>query len=226
MTSFAHARSTVELRPRLRGWLHLWAFVVSIASGVTLVVLAAFVGPRAAVGTAIYAVTVSGLFGVSALYHRRAWGLRGRAVMKRLDHSMIFLFIAGTYTPFALLTMSPDLGAVILAVVWAGALGGILVRQAWIRAPRWVTVPPYIALGWVAAFVLPQLLQHAGVASLTLLLAGGVMYTLGAVVYATKRPNPSPAVFGYHEVFHACTIVAALCHYVAVWMAVYSGPVH
>ncbi|MGI9092901.1 MAG: PAQR family membrane homeostasis protein TrhA [Mycobacteriales bacterium] len=215
-----------DLRPRLRGWLHFWAFVVSIGAGVALVTLAAIVGTRAAVGTAVYAVTVSGLFGVSALYHRREWGGRGRALMKRLDHSMIFVFIAGTYTPFALLGMPRALGEVILTVVWAGALSGIVIRQAWIRAPRWVTVPPYIALGWVAIFVLPQLLRHVGVASFVLLLAGGVVYTLGAIVYATRRPDPAPDTFGYHEVFHACTILAATCHYVAVFMAVYSSPLH
>ncbi len=211
-------------RPRLRGSLHYWAFLVSFGTGGALIGLAARHGSRAAIGTAVYAVTVSLVFGTSALYHRRMWAERGRAVMKRLDHSMIFVFIAGTYTPFALLTLPKTTGAVILAVVWGGAGMGILMRQAWITAPPWAIAPLYIALGWVAIFVLPALLRHAGAVSLTLLLVGGVIYTIGAVVYATRRPDPWPATFGYHEVFHLCTIIAATCHYVAVWLAVYGVP--
>lgn len=205
----------------MRGRLHFWAFIASFATGPTLVALAAQQGTKAALGTAIYALTVSGLFGVSALYHRRAWAERGHSVMKRLDHSMIFVFIAGTYTPFAMLALPQRAGSIVLAVVWGGALAGILIKQAWLGAPRWITIPPYIALGWVAIFVLPELLMHAGVASLVLLLAGGVVYSLGAIVYATKWPEPAPNVFGHHEVFHLCTIVAATLHYVAVWLTVY-----
>lgn len=210
------------IKPRFRGWLHFWAFVCSGATGATLIALSALVGTRAVVGTSIYALTVSLLFGTSALYHRRTWAERGRGVMKRLDHSMIFVFIAGTYTPFALLVMPHRLGMTILITVWSGAAVGIALKQAWLRAPRWVSVPPYLALGWVAVFVLPALLRQAGVASLTLLLIGGLIYTFGAVVYGTRRPDPWPRTFGYHEVFHLCTIVAALCHYIAVWFAVYS----
>ncbi len=146
--------------------------------------------------------------------------------MKRLDHSMIFIFIAGTYTPFALLVLPHEFGEVILAVVWFGALGGVVLKQAWITAPRWITVPPYIALGWVAVFVLPAMLRQAGLASLLLLVIGGLIYTFGAIVYATRRPDPVPSVFGYHEVFHLATIVAALCHYAAVCLALYAVPVH
>ncbi|HEX3816632.1 MAG TPA: hemolysin III family protein [Mycobacteriales bacterium] len=210
------------IKPRLRGWLHQWAFVVSFATGATLIALSALEGTRAVIGTSIYALTVSLLFGTSALYHRRTWAARGRSVMKRLDHSMIFVFIAGTYTPFALLVMPRNIGIVILTVVWSGALAGIVLKQAWIRAPRWISVPPYIALGWVAVFVLPDMLRHAGVAALVLLLAGGLVYSFGAIVYGTRRPDPWPRTFGYHEVFHLCTIVAALCHYIAIWFAVYS----
>lgn len=212
------------LRPRLRGWLHLWSFVASVATGATLIALAAStVSGRAALATSVYGLTVLGLFGVSALYHRVTWKSdRVRTWMKRLDHSMIFVFIAGTYTPFALLAMNPGTGYVVLLVVWIGALSGVTLKMAWPHAPRWLGVPIYIALGWVAVFVLPELLHHAGVAALVLLLVGGALYTVGAVFYATRWPNPWPQVFGYHEFFHAATVVAAICHYIAIWLAMYS----
>ena len=212
------------LRPRLRGWLHLWSFVASVATGATLIALAAStVSARAALATSVYGLTVLGLFGVSALYHRVTWKSdRVRTWMKRLDHSMIFVFIAGTYTPFALLAMNPDTGRVVLTVVWIGAILGVTLKLAWPHAPRWLGVPIYIALGWVAVFVLPELLHHAGVAALVLLLVGGALYTVGAVFYATRWPNPWPQVFGYHEFFHAATVVAAICHYIAIWLAMYS----
>ncbi|MCR3747914.1 PAQR family membrane homeostasis protein TrhA [Lentzea californiensis] len=212
------------LRPRLRGWLHFWSFVASVATGATLIALAAStVSARAALATSVYGLTVVGLFGVSALYHRVTWKSdRVRTWMKRLDHSMIFVFIAGTYTPFALLAMNPGTGRVVLTVVWVGAILGVTLKLAWPHAPRWLGVPIYIALGWVAIFVLPELLHHAGVAALVLLLVGGALYTVGAVFYATRWPNPWPQVFGYHEFFHAATVVAALCHYIAIWLAMYS----
>jgi hemolysin III len=141
--------------------------------------------------------------------------------MKRLDHSMIFLFIAGTYTPFSLLAMPRDTGLVVLAVVWGGALAGVALKLVWPHAPRWLGTPIYIALGWVAVFVLPDLLTHAGLTALVLLLAGGLLYTVGAIFYATKWPNPWPGHFGHHEFFHAATILAAICHYVAIWLAMY-----
>ena len=212
------------LRPRLRGWLHLWSFITSVATGATLIALAAStVSARAALATSVYGLTVLGLFGVSALYHRITWKSdRVRTWMKRLDHSMIFVFIAGTYTPFALLAMDPGTGSTVLWVVWIGALAGVTLKLAWPHAPRWLGVPIYIALGWVAVFVLPELLHHAGVAALVLLLVGGALYTVGAVFYATRWPNPWPQVFGYHEFFHAATVVAAICHYIAIWLAMYS----
>ncbi|HEX7308248.1 PAQR family membrane homeostasis protein TrhA [Lentzea sp.] len=212
------------LRPRLRGWLHLWSFIASVATGATLIALAAStVSARAALATSVYGLTVLGLFGVSALYHRVTWtSERVRTWMKRLDHSMIFVFIAGTYTPFALLAMNPSTGSTVLWVVWIGALLGVTLKLAWPHAPRWLGVPIYIALGWVAVFVLPELLHHAGVAALVLLLVGGALYTVGAVFYATRWPNPWPQVFGYHEFFHAATVVAAICHYIAIWLAMYS----
>jgi hemolysin III len=212
------------LRPRLRGWLHFWSFIASVATGATLIALAAStVSARAALATSVYGLTVLGLFGVSALYHRITWKSdRVRTWMKRMDHSMIFVFIAGTYTPFALLAMDPDTGSTVLWVVWIGALLGVTLKLAWPHAPRWLGVPIYIALGWVAVFVLPELLHHAGVAALVLLLVGGALYTVGAVFYATRWPNPWPQVFGYHEFFHAATVVAAICHYIAIWLAMYS----
>jgi hemolysin III len=214
----------VLTRPVMRGRLHLWSFFVAIAAGATMVSLAAStVSARAAVGTSVYAATVLGLFGVSALYHRRLWiDARSRALMKRLDHSMIFLFIAGTYTPFALLALPRVTGAIVLAVVWGGALAGVALKLAWPHAPRWLSVSVYIALGWVAVFVLPDLLAALGAATMVLLLAGGVFYTVGAVCYAARWPDPWPRVWGHHEFFHAATVVAAVCHHVAIWLTLYA----
>lgn len=213
------------VKPRLRGWLHFWSFVVAVIAGVTLVVLAATtVSAGAAVAVGVYAVTVWGVFGVSALYHRRTWvSPWSRTLMKRLDHAMIFVFIAGTYTPFAVLAMPSPTGTVVLWVVWAGALGGVVLKLVWPHAPRWIGVPFYLALGWVAVFVLPDLLERGGVAALVLLLIGGAFYSLGAAFYALRRPTGWPTTFGYHEFFHAATVVAAACHHVAIWLVLYSG---
>ncbi|MDP9118489.1 MAG: hemolysin III family protein [Actinomycetota bacterium] len=216
------ASVVAELKPRLRGWLHAYAAATSIASGACLVAVAAAMrGGRAGTTTAIYAATVTMLFGTSALYHRLNWGPRAHGLMKRLDHSMIFVFIAGTYTPIAVLTLPRSSAVAVLIVVWCGALFGVLLQTAWPNAPRWLAVPCYVALGWVAVFVLPQLLHNAGVAALVLIVAGGLIYTIGGVVYGLKRPNPIPGVFGFHEVFHLCTLVAAICHYIAIWLAVF-----
>ncbi|HEU5472046.1 MAG TPA: hemolysin III family protein [Actinophytocola sp.] len=214
---------TAPVKPRMRGVIHYWSFVASVATGATLIaVAAATVSARAALATSVYGVTVLAMFGVSALYHRRWWvSLRVRAWMKRLDHSMIFLFIAGTYTPFMLLSMPPTSGYVVLAIVWSGALLGVALKLFWPHAPRWLGTPIYIALGWVAVFILPDLLHHAGVAALVLLLAGGLLYTLGAIFYATRWPNPWPHHFAHHEFFHAATVLAAITHYIAIWLAMY-----
>lgn len=215
--------TVAELKPRLRGWLHAYAAAASIATGATLIAVAAALrGGPAGATTGIYAATVTLLFGTSALYHRLNWGPRGHAVMKRLDHSMIFVFIAGTYTPIAALTLPRGPAVAVLVTVWTGAAFGVALQTAWPSAPRWLSVPLYIALGWVAVFVFPQLMHHAGVAAFVLIAVGGVVYTVGGVVYALKRPNPYPGTFGFHEVFHLCTLVAALCHYVAIWLAVFS----
>jgi hemolysin III len=217
------ATTVADFKPRLRGWLHAYAAVISIASGAAMVAVAAAVrGGPAATTTAIYSATVTLLFGTSALYHRINWGPSAHRLMKRLDHSMIFVFIAGTYTPIAALTLPRDSALAVLVAVWTGALFGVGLQTAWPSAPRWLSAPCYIALGWVAVFVMPDLLHNAGVATFVLIVAGGVIYTLGAVVYALKRPNPVPGVFGFHEVFHLCTLVAALSHYVAIWLAVFN----
>ncbi|MDT4935925.1 MAG: hemolysin [Pseudonocardiales bacterium] len=218
----ALATVVAELKPRLRGWLHAYAAAVSIASGAVLVAVAAALrGGPAGATTSVYAATVTLLFGTSALYHRINWGPRGHALMKRLDHSMIFVFIAGTYTPIAALTLPRSSAVLVLVAVWTGAVFGVVLQSAWPSAPRWLSVPCYIALGWVAVFVLPQLLRNAGVAALVLIAVGGIVYTIGGIVYGLKRPNPLPGVFGFHEVFHLCTLIAASCHYVAIWLAVF-----
>ncbi|MGH3980806.1 MAG: PAQR family membrane homeostasis protein TrhA [Pseudonocardiaceae bacterium] len=206
-------------KPRLRGWIHFWSFVASVASGAILVALAgSTVSARAALATAVYSATVCGLFGVSALYHRRSWvNRRAEYWINRVDHSMIFIFIAGSYTPFATFAMPWPTGAVVLTVVWAGAVAGVAMKLLWPRAPRGVGVPIYVALGWVAVFVLPDLLRFGGVAALVLLIVGGVFYTFGAAVYGLRRPDPWPHTFGFHEIFHAATVLAAFCHYVAIW---------
>jgi hemolysin III len=213
----------VGTRPRLRGHIHFWSFFAAIGGAAALISLAAStVSAKAALATSVYGLTVLGLFGVSALYHRRVWSPKAYKWMKRADHSMIFLFIAGTYTPFALLAMSQRTGYLVLAVVWGGAIGGVALKMLWPHAPRWLGVPIYIALGWVAVFVFPELAAHAGIAAVVLLGVGGLFYTVGAVFYASRWPNHWPKTFGYHEFFHACTVLAAASHYVAIWLALYS----
>lgn len=211
------------VKPRMRGWLHLWSFVASIAAGATLIsVSAALVGGAAALAATVYTVTILGLFGTSSLYHRRTWrSERSRSVMKRLDHSMIFLFIAGTYTPIIALTMEPDRARFVLTIIWVGALAGVALKTRWPHAPTWVGVPIYLALGYVAVFVLPDLLRGGGVAALVLILVGGLLYTVGAVFYATRWPNPWPRTFGFHEFFHSATVLAAICHHVAIWLVLF-----
>jgi hemolysin III len=169
----------------------------------------------------IYAFSVAGLFGASALYHRVNWSTTGaRRWMRRLDHSMIFLLIAGTYTPFAVLVLNGPLATAILIVVWAAALGGIVLKLAWIDAPKWLVALIYVAIGWVALAAFPQLLDKLGVTATAMVAAGGLLYTVGAIVYTRKRPDPSPTVFGYHEIFHALVILAAALQYavVAFWV--------
>ena len=210
------------LKPRLRGLSHQWAFFVSLLTGTALVLAAP--GEQATVACAVYAASVAGLFGASALYHRVNWSsARARAWMRRLDHSMIFLLIAGTYTPFALLALEGTLAMAILIAVWAGALAGIVFKLAWIGAPKWLVAGVYVALGWVAVAAFPQLIERLGITATVLVALGGVLYTVGAVIYALRRPDPVPAVFGYHEVFHALVIAAAALQYAAVAFFVLPG---
>jgi len=208
----------------MRGWIHLWSAVVSVAACATLIaVSAALVGGSTAAATSVYSATVLGLFGVSALYHRRRWRTaRGQAVMQRVDHSMIFLFIAGTYTPVAVFALPPGTAGWVLVVVWAAALGGVVLQTVCPSVPAWCGVPVYLALGWVAVFVLPDVLVAAGVAPFVLLLAGGLLYTVGAGFYATHWPDPWPSTFGFHEFFHSATVLAALCHHVAIWLVLFA----
>jgi hemolysin III len=212
---------TEALRPRLRGVLHEGAFAISLVTGTALVCLAE--GARARGAALVYAVSVALLFGTSAAYHRGSWSPRGRALMARLDHSMIFILIAGTYTPFALLLLEGTARWAVFGVVWGGAAVGVVLRNAVRRPARWLFVGLYLALGWVALAVLPQILRAGGPAVLVLLLVGGAFYTAGAVVYVLRRPDPSPHWFGFHEVFHAFTLLAFATHYVAVSFATYGA---
>jgi hemolysin III len=210
-------------KPRLRGRLHQYAFFVALVCGIVLCSVAATrPGLAPYLSTLVYSITVCGLFGISALYHRRHWGERGYQVMRRLDHSMIFIFIAGTYTPFCLLLLEPDKATLMLSLIWIGAIGGVALKSIWPNLPRWVGAPLYLALGWGAVAILPDILHNGGVADLVLLATGGLIYSAGAIFYALRRPNPWPTVFGHHEFFHACTLVAAICHHIAIYFALYA----
>jgi hemolysin III len=203
------------VKPRLRGVSHEWAFFVSLFLGAGLIVAADT--PKATLAVAVYAVSLSALLGTSALYHRVNWRRpEVRKWMRRLDHSMIFFLIAGTYTPFALLVLDGPLADAILLVVWIGAIAGVIVETIWIDHPKWVAALIYMALGWVAVAAFPELWGEIGLAGILLVAAGGLLYTAGAVVYATQRPDPNPRVFGYHEIFHLFVILAAAAHFAAV----------
>ncbi|KUH86272.1 MULTISPECIES: hemolysin III family protein [unclassified Mycobacterium] len=210
-------------KPRLRGWIHVYAAVIAAICGATLVSVSWSVqSTRAGIATLIYTLTIVAMFTVSGAYHRVHWTSdTARKWMKRLDHSMIFVFIAGSYTPFALLALPSGDGMVLFWIVWGGAIAGVLLKCFWPSAPRWVGVPLYILLGWVAAWFVGPITQGAGVAALVLLIVGGALYSIGGVLYALKWPDPWPSVFGHHEFFHACTAVAAICHYIAMWFAVF-----
>ncbi|MFF3350220.1 hemolysin III family protein [Streptomyces sp. NPDC002779] len=210
-------RAAAVLKPRMRGWLHAGVFPLALIGGIVLI----FVSRTGAAVAAcsVYAVSACLLFGTSAVYHRGTWGPRGEAVLRRLDHANIFLIIAGTYTPLTVLLLTEGQQRVLLTVVWAGALAGIAFRILWIGAPRWLYTPCYIALGWVAVFNLPDFAHAGGIAVVVLIITGGLLYTAGAVVYGLKRPDPSPAWFGFHEVFHVLTIAAFAAHYTAILLA-------
>lgn len=208
--------ATVEedLRPLARGLSHAYAFWVALVAAVTLTALVP--GGTARVGAVVYGIGLCGLFAASGTYHRWRWDPRWRPLLRRIDHSTIFVFIAATYTPVALLAMHGTLRWVILVAVWAGALGGVALSVAWIDAPRALQALCYVLLGWVVVVAMPQLVDALGLAPLLLLALGGVLYSLGAVVYATQRPDPWPTVFGFHEVFHALVVLAAAVQFTAL----------
>ena len=216
------AHELVELaKPRLRGWLHSGIAPVALVAGIVLVLAAPASDARWA--AAVFAFTSLMLFGTSAAYHRGTWSPRALAVWKRLDHVNIYLVIAGSYTPFAVLALEPPISTIVLTVVWSGAVAGVAFRFLWPDAPRWLYTGLYLAIGWMAIFVMPQLIDGAGITAAVLVLIGGLLYTLGAVVYATRRPDPSPRWFGFHEVFHSFTVAAWICHYIAVSLVVYGS---
>lgn len=206
-------------KPRLRGWLHAVMFPISVIAGIVLVMQAET--PEAQISAAIFATTAALLFGTSALFHRGSWSPRVKGLLRRMDHSNIYLIIAGTYTPFAVLSLPPGKGQTLLLIVWVGALAGVIFRVFWIGAPRWLYTSVYVGIGWVAIFFLPALIAGAGVTAVVLIAVGGVLYSAGAVVYGLKRPDPWPRWFGFHEVFHSLTIAAFTVHYVAVSIVVY-----
>jgi hemolysin III len=208
----ATADAVQEIKPTWRGWIHAGTFPVAIAVGIVLIVLAD--GPPAKWASAVFMATSLLLFGNSALYHRFDWKPTTKAVLKRIDHANILLLIAGTYTPLAVLALPTPKTVLLLSIVWTGAILGILFRVFWINAPRWLYVALYLALGWAAVMYIVPLFQ-ANVAMMILVIIGGVLYTAGAVVYALKRPNPWPGRFGFHEIFHVCTVLAFLCHWTA-----------
>lgn len=215
----SHLASVVDqVKPHLRGWLHLAMVPISIAAAAVLVALAQ--GSSARTAALVFGLTAVLLFGTSAVYHRGRWTPRVARLLKRWDHANIFLIIAGTYTPFAVLLLPEGQGHLLLVVVWSGALAGVLFRVFWVGAPRWLYTVVYIALGWVAVFFLAPLWQHGGPAIVALIITGGLLYTAGAVVYGLKRPNPSPRWFGFHEVFHACTVAAFAAHWAAAYLSV------
>lgn len=221
------ADKMAELKPKLRGWLHAGTVPFVIAAGVVLIVLSPTSETK--VGSAVFIGSALLLFGVSAIYHRGTWQPAVWALLRRFDHANIFVLIAGTYTAFAMLLLDGTSRVVLLVVIWGAALLGVLFRVFWTAAPRWLYTPIYIGMGWAAVFFIPDFIDGAdklgtpvAVATLVLVASGGVLYTLGAVIYGLKKPNPKPEWFGFHEIFHTFTILAFIAHYVAVSLATYA----
>ena len=215
--SEAAATQAARLKPHLRGWIHAVTTPLALAAAIVLVVLADTTADK--VACAVFGVTAVMLFGTSAVYHRGTWSPRTAAVLRRLDHANIFLIIAGTYTPLAVMLLPQRTAAILLGIVWSGALLGLVARVLWMGAPRWLYVPVYVALGSVAVGYIPQFAASGGAAVAWLVASGGVAYIVGAVVYGTKFPDPSPRWFGFHEIFHALTVVGFTCHTVAIYLA-------
>jgi hemolysin III len=214
------AHALEELKPKLRGWLHAVSAPLTLAAGIVLVALSPTTATR--IGSTIFLATSGLLFTVSAIYHRGTWNARTWSILQRFDHANIFLLIAGSYTPFALVMLEGSARTTLLALAWGGALAGVASRLLWQGAPRWFYTPIYIALGWAAVFYVDDFLAHGSTAVFVLIATGGLLYTIGGVVYGLKRPNPSPTWFGFHEVFHSFTILAFITHYVGVSLATYS----
>ena len=210
----AAGEAVAKVKPKLRGVIHQYSFWVAIGLAIVLVWRASTA--KGTVAMAIYGVGLIGLFGISALYHRPTWEPKARAWMRRLDHSMIYVFIAASITPFALLVLDGGLAWAALAIAWGGALLGVLLSVLWVNAPKWLTVIIYVALGWVGVICVPQILDALGWWAILGLLLSGVLYTAGAIIYATGRPDPAPRTFGYHELFHSLVTGAAGTHYVVV----------
>jgi len=209
-----------DVKPRLRGWLHLVTSPLALTAGVVLIVMSPT--PMTRTGNAVFAGTAALLFTVSAIYHRGRWGPRTWAWLRRFDHANIFLLIAGSYTPFTLLMLEGRSRVELLSIVWGGALLGALFRMFWTDAPRWLYIPVYMALGWAAVFYSDEFIAAGSGAVFALIVAGGALYTLGGVVYGLRRPDPFPSWFGFHEVFHAFTVLAFAAHYAGVSLATYS----
>lgn len=208
----AETTSDVEVKPTWRGWIHAATFPVAIACGVILIVFAQSGAAKAA--AAVFMASSLLLFGNSAVYHRFNWSPKVKITLKRIDHANIMLLIAGTYTPLSVLALPPEKGLLLLCLVWGGAILGILFRVFWVGAPRWLYVALYLVLGWAAVMYLVDLV-NANVAMMVLVVVGGGLYTIGAIIYAMKKPNPWPGHFGFHEIFHVCTVLAFLCHWTA-----------
>ena len=215
------AEAVRQVKPKLRGWLHAGMAPLALAAGIVLVVLA----PTTAgvVGGAVFLAASVLLFGTSGLYHRFYWGARGEAVLRRMDHANIYVFIAATYTPLALLLLDGGSRVALLVMIWTSALGGLLFRTLWLSAPRWLYTALYLLMAWAAVGWMGAFYRAGGTAVVTLILVGGLFYTGGAVVYGRKRPDPSPRWFGFHEIFHACTIAGFVCHYVAISLVTYAA---
>lgn len=213
----------VLIKPRFRGWIHVYSAGAAAVAGASLVAVSwAVASTEAGLTTLAYIAATIVMFTVSATYHRVHWkSATAQKWMKRADHSMIFVFIAGSYTPFALLALPGHDGRAVLSIVWGGALAGILLKMCWPSGPRWVGVPLYLLLGWVAVWYTGTILHNAGVTAMVLLFVGGGLYSIGGILYALRWPDPWPLTFGYHESFHACTAVAAICHYIAIWFVVF-----
>jgi hemolysin III len=204
--------AAVEIKPTWRGWIHAGIFPIAIVAGIVLIALT--VGTPGKWASAVFMATSLLLFGNSALYHRFNWRPAVKVILKRIDHVNIVLLISGTYTPLAVLALPPEKGTLLLVFVWSGALLVILFRVFWLNAPRWLYVALYLALGWAAVMYMGDLFR-ANVAMVVLVIVGGLLYTVGAVIYAMKKPNPWPGRFGFHEIFHVCTVLAFLCHWAA-----------